>query len=47
MYLRKPGFRLEPLSGYLFRCCNTVMWKDKAWDKKTVSLEPLADMELI
>jgi hypothetical protein len=47
MYLRKPEFRLEPLSGYLFRCCNTAMWKDRNWDKKTVSMEPLIDMELI
>jgi hypothetical protein len=38
-YLQKPDFRLNPLSGYLFRCCNSVMWRDKAWDKRKVSFE--------
>jgi hypothetical protein len=47
MYLKKPGFRLEPLSGYLYCCCKSAMWRDKTWDKKTVSMEPLVEMELI
>jgi hypothetical protein len=47
MYLRKPDFRLEPMAGYVFRCCNSIMWRDKTWDKKTVSMEPLVEMELI
>jgi hypothetical protein len=47
LYLRKPEFRINPLSGYLFRCCNSMMWRDKTWNKKTTPLEPLVDMELI
>jgi hypothetical protein len=47
MYLRKSDFRLEPMSGYMCRCCNSIMWKDKTWDKKTVSMEPMVEMELI
>jgi hypothetical protein len=47
MYLRKPDFRLNLMSGYMCRCCNSVLWKDKTWNKKTVSMEPLIEMELI
>jgi hypothetical protein len=39
IYIRKPGFRVEPLSGYLYRCCNSTMWSDKTWNRRTVSLE--------
>jgi hypothetical protein len=47
LYIRKPEFRLEIMCGYLYRCCNTAMWRDKTWNKKTVSLEPMVEMELI
>jgi hypothetical protein len=47
IYLRKPEFRINPLSGYLYRCCDSMMWRDKTWNKKTTPLEPLVDMELI
>jgi hypothetical protein len=46
-YIVNPDFRLNPMSGYLFRCCNSIMWRDKTWNKKTVSLEPLVEMECI
>jgi hypothetical protein len=38
-YIENPGFKLEPLSGYLFRCCNGVMWRDKEWNRRKVSFE--------
>jgi hypothetical protein len=38
-YIDKPDFKLELLSGYLFRCCNTTMWRDKEWNKRKVSFE--------
>jgi hypothetical protein len=47
LYLQKPDFRLEPMSGYMCSCCNSIMWRDKTWNKKTVSMEPLVEMELI
>jgi hypothetical protein len=38
-YIDKPHFRLEPLSGYLFLCCNSTMWRDKEWDRRKVSFD--------
>jgi hypothetical protein len=38
-YIDKTDFRVEPLSAYLFRCCNTTMWRDKEWNKRKVSFE--------
>jgi hypothetical protein len=38
-YITDKDFMLIPLSGYLFTCCNHIMWSDKTWDKRKVSLE--------
>jgi hypothetical protein len=38
-YIKDSSFKLEPLSGYLFLCCNSAMWRDKDWNKRTASFE--------
>jgi hypothetical protein len=47
LYITKPGFKVKSINACLNFCCMEAMRHNKTWNKKTVSMEPLVEMELI
>jgi hypothetical protein len=47
LYIEKQKFKVKSINASLNFCCMKAMARDKTWNKKTVSMEPLVEMELI